>query len=248
MYTPKVLFVGETYTAMFTYIRGCDYVTLPNSSRVKGEGFCDMLSGRGIDAQLMSTDAIAEDFPVTMEALQAYDAVVLSDVGSNTMLKKPASGYAVNRLELLREYVELGGGLLMCGGYFSFSGIGNVARYGMTPLAAVLPVDILNYDDRVECPQGIKPVITQSEHSVFEGVGEVWPAFCGYNKVGPRADAMTLATISGDPFITAAHYGKGRSMAFTSDCTPNWATEEFLAWEGNGQFFRNAILWLTGRE
>ena len=53
--------------------------------------------------------------------------IILSDIGSNTLLLPPEvflEGKRVpNRLELLKEYVSQGGGLVMAGGYLSFQGI-----------------------------------------------------------------------------------------------------------------------------
>lgn len=243
----KILFVGESYTGIFTYVRGADYVTLPGFSDMKGTGFCEMLSSQGFQVNYMPTHEVAEHFPQCREELAQYDAVILSDVGSNTMLKNPASGKRINRLELLREYVSDGGGLLMCGGYFSFSGIGNTARYGMTSLAEVLPVDMLNYDDRIECPQGVVPAAICKAHPVLSGIDiENWPVLCGYNKVVAKREAEVLACFGEDPFIAVMKYKKGRSAAFTSDCTPNWATEEFLSWDGYPVLFRNIMAWLTG--
>lgn len=72
----------------------------------------------------------------------------------------------------------------MVGGYFSFSGIGNQARYNLTPLAKALPVSISNYDDRVECPEGVFVEVTYSGNTrLFEGIRmEDCPPFGGYNK------------------------------------------------------------------
>ncbi|WP_262199294.1 glutamine amidotransferase, partial [Escherichia coli] len=60
-----------------------------------------------------------------------------------------------NALESIKEYVKNGGGLLMIGGYLSFMGIEAKANYKNTVLAEVLPVIMLDGDDRVEKPEGI---------------------------------------------------------------------------------------------
>lgn len=117
----------------------------------------------------------------------------------------------------------------------------------MTPLAAALPVEISNYDDRIECPEGACPRVLMPEHPVFDGVLGAWPAFCGYNRVAAKQDSQVLADVYGDPFIVTAPYGEGRTLAFTSDCTPDWATQAFLDWDGSGRFFQNAVRWLAGR-
>lgn len=38
----------------------------------------------------------------------------------------------------------------MIGGYLSFTGIDGRARFGMSPLASVLPVTMLDRDDRIQ--------------------------------------------------------------------------------------------------
>lgn len=69
------------------------------------------------------------EMPQSLEALEKYDAVILSDV--------PASEIPNEKMELLKLYVQnLGGGLLMLGGERSF-GLGGYYR---TPIEEILPV------------------------------------------------------------------------------------------------------------
>ena len=63
----RILFLGESYTGTFTYVRGADYVTLPAYSDVKGAGFCDMLRKHGFSVTHMMTHDVIERYPVTME-------------------------------------------------------------------------------------------------------------------------------------------------------------------------------------
>jgi hypothetical protein len=67
------------------------------------------------------------DFPLTLEALQQWDAIILSDIGANTLLLHPdtwlKSRRTANRLTLLHDYVAGGGSLMMIGGYYSFQGL-----------------------------------------------------------------------------------------------------------------------------
>jgi uncharacterized membrane protein len=70
-----------------------------------------------------------------------------------------------DKSEFVRRFVERGGGVLMVGGYLSFSGIDAKARWGRSPLAAALPVSIVDRDDRVELPSGVEPAVV-SEHEV----------------------------------------------------------------------------------
>ena len=80
----------------------------------------------------MPAHAAATDFPLTLEALQEWDAIILSDIGANTLLLHPdtwlKSRRTANRLTLLHDYVAGGGALMMIGGYYSFQGINGGAR------------------------------------------------------------------------------------------------------------------------
>ena len=143
--------------------------------------------------------------------------MILSDIGSNTLLLHPdtwiASKRTPNRLRSLKSYVENGGGLLMVGGYYSFQGINGGARYHGTPVEDVLPVDILTYDDRVEVPEGFTPVVTQPDHPILQGFDGAWPALLGFNEVKPKPGASVLATVSADygekPLLVAGSLRQG---------------------------------------
>lgn len=246
----KVLLLGESYSATHTFVRGRNYVTLPQYGHF-GTEIVSMLEKEGLDVTMICTHDIPEKCPIRREDFAQYDVVILSDVGSDTMLVQPrdANGKRYpNRLRELAHYVENGGGLLMVGGYFGFSGIGNQARYNMTPLAEVLPVHISDYDDRVECPEGVCPVINPGCGThLFDGIQmEACPEFGGYNKTVGKEGAKVFATFYGDPFLAGMEFGKGRSFAFTSDCAPDWAPLTVLAWEGYSKLLANVIRWTAG--
>jgi hypothetical protein len=52
------------------------------------------------------------------------------------------------------------------GGYMSFTGIDAKTRYGETAVAEVLPVNMLEKDDRSERPEGIVPEILVGDHQL----------------------------------------------------------------------------------
>ena len=246
----RVLLLGESYSATHTFVRGRNYVTLPQYGHF-GTEIAAMLEKEGFDVTLIVTHDIPEKCPVRSEDFGAYDVVILSDVGSDTMLTQPPNQEGKrnpNRLQELAGYVEQGGGVVMVGGYFSFSGIGNQARYNLTPLAKALPVSISNYDDRVECPEGVFVEVTYSGNTrLFEGIRmEDCPPFGGYNKTVIKEDAELFATFYGDPFLAGRRYGKGRTFAFTTDCAPDWAPRSVLSWEGYPKLLANIIRWSAG--
>ena len=246
----NVLLVGESWTVHETHIKGADIFNMCKYEDDCGHALANVFSSKQARVTYIPSHKVAEKFPKTLKDLQEFDVVILSDVGSNTFLLCPETFYkgmlSENKLELIKEFVAQGGGLAMIGGYMSFSGIDNKARYAMTPLAEVLPVTMLNYDDRIECPQGIKPVILKPEHPVMKNVDpNGWEKFLGYNKISAKEEAVEIAKIHNDTFIAAMNYGKGKSFAFASDCAPHWARKEFMNWEGYGEFFTNMIEWLA---
>ena len=154
---PKVLVAGESWTVHSIHQKGFDSFT--TTEYAEGIGWLrDALVSGGWDFHHMPAHAAARDFPTTVEELAAYDCVILSDVGTNTLLIHPETFTRFkslpNRLVAIRDYAANGGGLIMVGGYMTFQGIDGKARYHGTPVEEALPVDILPHDDRAETPEG----------------------------------------------------------------------------------------------
>src|SRR5262245_48351238 len=155
--TKKVLLVGESWVSAATHYKGFDQfgsVTF----HLGAEPLVEALKGSAFDLTYMPSHEAAAKFPFEVEALAAYDALILSDIGANTLLLPPEvwlqSRTMPSRLKVVRRWVEQGGGLLMVGGYLSFQGIDGKARWRRTPVEDVLPVTCLPYDDRIEMPEG----------------------------------------------------------------------------------------------
>ena len=89
----------------------------------------------------------------------------------------------------------------MIGGYMSFSGHGGQANYRHSPLARVLPVEMLAGDDPIESPHGVVPAVRIPDHPVVVGVSPVWPYFLGYNKVILGNKGTLVLECQGDPFL-----------------------------------------------
>jgi len=189
-------------------------------------------------------------FPETMEEILNYDVVILSDVGSNTLLLHPEvfvkSRPRPNRLKLIKDYVvNHGKGFLMIGGYLSFQGLHGIAGYKSTPIEEILPVELMNYDDRVEVPEGYNPIVTNRSHPIVRDFPEVWPTLLGYNKTILKKNATLIAEFNNDPILAVYEIGKGRTAAFMSDCAPHWGTNDFLNWEYYDILWERIINWLT---
>ena len=187
-------------------------------------------------------------FPQTLEQLSNFDVVIISDCGRNTLTLYPEMftvPMGPDRVQLIADYVRDGGALIMAGGWVSFQGFQGKGNYHGSAIEEVLPVNMSETDDRVETPQGVRPKILKPDHPILKGIPNEWPAFLGYQRVFPKENADVLATIGeqDDPFIVVGEYGKGKSLAFTSDLAPHWGTD-FVKWEYYGQFWYQAINWL----
>jgi uncharacterized membrane protein len=153
----KVLLAGESWITTSTHLKGFDFFSSTHYA-TGGDFLIAALSAGGAEVTHLPSHDAAKSFPLELGKLQEFSVIILSDIGSNTLLLPPEvflEGKRVpNRLELLKEYVSQGGGLVMAGGYLSFQGIYGAARYHRTPIEEVLPVTMLSIDDRVEKPEG----------------------------------------------------------------------------------------------
>ena len=128
----KVLIVGESWTVQETHVKGFDTVDLGRLEQTSVDPLRNALTNAGIEVEYMPSHIAQYSFPNTVEALQEYSAIALSDIGSNTIMMDPVMQFQgvrkPNRFLALVEYVKQGGGLVMMGGYLSFAGIENKAR------------------------------------------------------------------------------------------------------------------------
>ncbi len=244
----KLLFAGESWMTFSTHVKGFDQFT---TSKYEEGAWCllNVLKKGGIEVDYLPCHVAAEEFPDTAGKLAAYDVVMLSDIGSNTLLLHPDTfergAKRPNRLAAIRDYVAGGGGFAMMGGYMSFQGIDAKARYAATPIGEMLPVGLLAMDDRLETPEGMTPHIVMPAHPVLRNVSPDWPHFLGYNVLRPKKGFDVIATCGDDVFMAAGNYGKGRTFAFASDVAPHWGSPEFVAWESYGTLFNNIARWLA---
>ncbi len=247
---PKILFAGEAIYMLTTIYKGWDSFDMGKYVE-HGKYFEKALVENGIDYDYIPTHKVMEEFPWTLDALKKYDAIVISDVGSNTFLisERTMNGEKTpNRLKLIEKYVEDGGGFLMWGGYLSFTGLFGKAFYKNTPIEKILPVNLMATDDRVEVPEGFLPKITENSHQIFKGIPEKWQGwFLSYNRLIPKENSQTLAVIeeyNDDPFLVVGEYGKGRTMASAVDCAHHGASEKFLNWKYSSLLYGNMVKWI----
>jgi uncharacterized membrane protein len=251
----KVLLVGESWVSAATHYKGFDQfgsVTF----HLGAEPLVAALKDSPFELTYMPAHEAVGAFPYDLEGLSQYRALILSDIGANSLLLPPEvwlNGRTVpNRLKLIAEWTKAGGGLVMIGGYLSFQGIDGRARWRRTPVEAALPVECLPYDDRIEAPEGIRPeVIGRADHPILEGLGGEWPVLLGANEVvvKDRPDVEVLARLpaeqGGHPLLVTGSHGAGRAVAWTSDIGPHWLPQSFSDWPGYARLWRNVLAWAT---
>jgi uncharacterized membrane protein len=245
-----VLIAGESWTVHSIHQKGFDSFT--TTEYAEGVGWLRAaLEAGGWTVDFMPSHVAARNFPARAEELGRYDCVMLSDIGANTLLLHPEtfarSRVLPNRLEAVRDYVLQGGGLVMVGGYLTFQGIDAKAQYAGSPVEEVLPVVLSRHDDRAECPQGVVAEVVAGAHPIVAGVQGDWPALLGYNRAVLREGADLVARVGDDPLIAAGRFGKGRGVAFASDCGPHWAPPPFVEWAGYGALWNGIADWAAGR-
>ena len=250
----RVLLVGESWVSAANHTKGWDAFSSV-TFHLGAEPLVEALKGSDFELTHMPAHIAATAFPLTLEGLKDWHAIMLSDIGSNTLLLHPdvwLRGKTVpNRLKLIREWCRAGGGLMMIGGYFSFQGIDGKARWRRTPVEEALPVECLPYDDRIEAPEGIAAQVALPDHPIVSGLGMDWPMLLGVNEVkaksapGVEVVAHLPADQGGHPLLVTGTFGAGRTLAWTSDIGPHWLPDAFVAWPGYARLWRQSLGWVT---
>lgn len=154
-----------------------------------------------------------------------------------------------DRLQLIKEWIHKGGGLMMLGGWLSFSGVQGRSGWGRSLLADILPVDCLLTEDLVESSAGFTAEVLVPEHPAVKGLPwHSFPPVFGYNEVVPKPGAEVLVRVkeTGHPLVVAGEYGEGRMLVYTSDPAPHWGIN-FELWEGYNAFWKQLLEWVKQR-
>jgi uncharacterized membrane protein len=144
----KILLVGESWVSASVHYKGFDQF-FSASSHSGADPLIAALASSPFELIHMKSEDAVQSFPFDQAGLDPYAAVILSDIGSNSLLLPEQvwlRGETVpNRLKLIRDWTAKGRGLVMVGGYLSFQGIDGRARWrpnggrrglarGMSPL------------------------------------------------------------------------------------------------------------------
>ena len=247
----RVLLAGETFTLLQSAVAG--YSVGQSSRHANGAThFMAAVRANNFSIEQLPSERCEEDFPRTVEALQDYAAVILSDIGALTLLFTPESrqGHiSVDRLRVLRDYVESGGSLMMAGGYTSYQGMDGQARFHDTPVEDCLPIICLPHSDGIEAPEGLVPSVVAS-HPIVESAPSKWPPVLGMNRVTLRTSPDTTLIAEAEyrgchlPILAVREFGAGRTLAFTTDIGPHWMSQQFLASRWYGDLMGGMVKWL----
>ena len=244
----EILFVGESAFKIHRHYKGfACYETAYVSGNLNP--FINAMEKEEVKVTYIRNEEVALNFPLALEELDRFDCIVISDAPADSFLLHPqtlAGERLPNRFKLMEEYVSKGGGLVMVGGWMTFAGFQAKARYFLTPLAELLPVQIYTFDDRMEIPEGVYPVVQKKEHPILENIPANWPFFLGYNKTSYRKGDI-LMTINDDPLLVADTFGEGRVAVFMSDILPHWGPKEFVSWEYYSIFWSQLFKWASSR-
>lgn len=91
----KILFIGESWHIHMIHSKGYDSFT--SSKYEEGADYLlSCLRQQNITIDYMPAHIVQTRFPQTVEELDIYDAIVISDIGSNTFLLQNKTFYHMN--------------------------------------------------------------------------------------------------------------------------------------------------------
>lgn len=151
-----------------------------------------------------------------------------------------------DRLEFLKKWVRNGGGMMMLGGWLSFSGARELGGWRRSRLADALPVECLLGEDLVESSEGFTAEVVNKTHPLAKNLPwRSFPPIFGYNELIPKDQAEVVVRVkeTGHPLVVAGQFGKGRVFIYASDPAPHWGIN-FELWSGYDRFWRQAFAWV----
>lgn len=176
-------------------------------------------------------------FPQNLK-LKKYNLIILSDY--------PRKQISDEKLTEIVSFIREGGSFLMIGGWESFTGL-NI-EYKNSPIEDILPVNILEKDDRRNYDQGIIVTANNIVHPMISGLDWEHPAIIGgYNEFIPKDNAQcvlegqkiqisiednrlkTKIDTKKIPLLVYGQEVKGKTAALAFDLAPHWVGG-FIDW------------------
>jgi uncharacterized membrane protein len=155
-----------------------------------------------------------------------------------------------DRLEAIKAWIHAGGGLMMLGGWLSFSGAREMGGWRRSALASALPVECLVGEDLVESSAGFTAEVIEPQHPLTVDLPwETFPPIFGYNELVPRSGSQVVVRVreTGHPLVVAGEFGRGRIAIYASDPAPHWGLN-FELWEGYDAFWRRMLSWVGSHD
>ncbi|MHB9036699.1 MAG: glutamine amidotransferase [Armatimonadota bacterium] len=179
----------------------------------------------------------AENLPGSYEETFGYDTIVLSDVNKKSL--------GDINLEMLCDYVEHGGSLLVTGGPYAF---GN-GEFDETRFLKVLPVEISGPFDLKWAGKGNSwdLLAADAESPLLSGVSFAQkPKVFWQHFVTPKKGSIIVLKAGGKPALVLGRYGKGRVAVLTLSPTGEGQGEtQWWDWNGWDTLVRNVFTWLN---
>ncbi len=151
-----------------------------------------------------------------------------------------------DRLEVTKGWIFDGGGMMMLGGWLSFSGVQSRSGWGRSVLQEALPVECLLIEDLVESSSGFTAEIVAPNHPIIKDLPwHTFPPIFGYNEVKEKQNGEVLVRVkeTGHPLVVVGEYGRGRVFTYMSDPAPHWGIN-FELWEAYDVFWQRALQWV----
>jgi uncharacterized membrane protein len=258
----RVLIVEGVVRSEYRFLRkvlGSDpTIEVTSVLKLNKEQFYHQDSEPGID--------LSRGLPRKPEDAKKFDVVILGDIAR--------AEFTDEQLQILKDFVSGGGGLVAIGGYHAYGPGG----YAESPVADLLPVKIHGLADG-QSAGTFAPALTPAgkAHPIFEGCEKFFedPANPGQP---PPGGADAVATLDGAnrvagvkpgaeilvvnpkeslpggaekmPVVAVQQFGSGRVLALTADTTYKWKSHM----EGHGlespyyRFWRQSVRWAAGRK
>ncbi len=176
-------------------------------------------------------------FPNTVEEMYRNDAVLMLDVDTAAL--------APQQLQLLREYVEDGGGLAVFGGFYSYgnSDLKNSLLADFLPLTVVKSPFDLRYAPEQVLAVGNRAAFLKT---ATWGASLVSP---WYHELTPAKDAVVLIKAEPAPWLAVRRAGRGRVLACAGTLFGEAPEGKILFWDWSGwpAFVAEMFKWLAGK-
>ncbi|MDD5704466.1 MAG: glutamine amidotransferase [Kiritimatiellae bacterium] len=182
-----------------------------------------------------------ETFPASYDELFNYDVVVLSDVNFKAI---GDIGF-----EMLCDYVEQGGKLLVTGGPYA---LGN-GEFDGSRFLEVLPVELTGPFDLKWAGKGQSwdLAAAPANDPLLQGVSfDQKPKVFWRHVVTPKKGARVILTAGAEPALVVGSYGRGKVAVSTLSPTGEEGAGEvsWWAWDGWPPLLRNLMTWLNTEE